>query len=219
MTTRSRIVRGLLASAAALCASALSASATTAGAQFRAAQALQRPVEPMVGAGGSLALDRAGNALGNGLNVLAGLTLHSGALPFGVRVAVSGQHFPAQTGRVDRTTTVTGGFAQLLGAHLGATLGVPTGVVRPYAVAGVGYYGFRSRRNVEQAVAGNATTFTPVRQSETAWGVSGGVGVRGGVYGLKVFVEARLDDVFTGDGGAFGATQLRVIPVTAGFAF
>ena len=39
------------------------------------------------------------------------------------------------------------------------------------------------------------------------------------MYGVKGVVELRVENVFVGHGDAFGENQLRVIPLTAGFAF
>lgn len=196
----------------------VAATAGPAGAQYRAAQALQRPLNFEVGAGGSVPLGKADKALATGFNALAAATLHHRALPFGVRGALSYQRFGAKTGRVDAVTTVRSGYAQLAGATLDATLGLPTGVLRPYVVGGGGIYDFRSRRNVVQIVGGDALVTTALRQSETPWGLNAGIGMRGGLGGLDAFAEIRIDNTFTKN-GAFGGERLRVVPVTLGIRF
>jgi hypothetical protein len=209
----SRIVGGLVGVVV-----ASAAVAGPAAAQYRAAQAQQRPLNFEVGAGPSVPLGSADKALTTGVNVLAAATLHHRTLPFGVRGAISYQHFGAKTGRVDPVTTIRRGNGQIFGGTLGAILDVPTGVLRPYVLGGVGYYGFRSKRSVSQLVGGDATVVSTVRQSDSNWGFNAGLGMRGGLGALDAFLEVRLDDMRT-ESGAFGSQRLRVVPVTLGVRF
>jgi hypothetical protein len=193
-------------------------AAAPAGAQYRAAQALQRPVNYVAGVGATVPTGNAGRALGTGWNVLAGVTVNRAGLPVGLRASASYQRFPAKTGLANDTTALAGGRGHLFGAMLDATVDLPAGAVRPYVIAGVGYYGFGSQQVVERLFGGVAIARFTERQSESTWGINGGVGMRGGLGALDAFVELRVDNVFTTD-GAFGAKQLRVLPLSVGVRF
>jgi hypothetical protein len=215
--------KGLVAAASAVVGIALTSAvaAAPAGAQYRAAQALQRPVNYVAGVGATVPTGNAGRALGTGWNVLAGVTVNGAALPVGLRASASYQRFAAKIGSADSITTISEGYGDLLGATLAATLDLPSGVVRPYVMLGGGYYALRARRSVQRIVrdpGGDFLVETTERESDGSWGVSGGVGMRGGLGALDAFVELRVDNVFTTD-GAFGAKQLRVLPLSVGVRF
>lgn len=197
---------------------ASAAAAGPARAQYGAAQAQQRPLNFEVGAGPSVPLGSADKALTTGFDVLAAASLHSRSFPIGLRGGVSYQRFGAKTGRVDPVTTIRSGNGQLSAATLDATFSVPTGTFRPYVLAGVGYYDFRSRRSVSQIVGGDVTVVSTLRQSDSRLGFNAGLGMRGGLGALDAFLEVRLDDMRT-EAGAFGSKRLQVVPVTLGVRF
>ncbi len=89
------------------------------------------------------------------------------------------------------------------GGLLNGTIGLPLGIARPYAIAGVGLINHNppSEDHGDHAHEGEGGT-------EFAWNVGGGI--RFGLGGLNVFAEARLLDAGAGH---------RAVPITFGISF
>jgi hypothetical protein len=116
-------------------------------------------------------------------------------------------------GRNRSTQTVAGapdtlfiGDLSLLGFTANAQLytGSPTSLVRPYVIAGVGPYRIENKG----VLYGQSVT-----ASATKMGVTGGIGVTVNALVTRLFVEARVHNVFAEGGSA------RVYPLTVGFFF
>lgn len=101
------------------------------------------------------------------------------------------------------------GDVDLIGASADVTLGASSGVIRPYAIGGVGVY----RRRVSQDVEGAVEEFQALRRSETDVGFNGGLGLRLALGGLSAFAEARYYSV------ASTPERTNFIPITVGIAF
>ena len=85
------------------------------------------------------------------------------------------------------------------------------GPVRPYIMAGVGAYNFKT----DVSGIPGATSAT-----DTRFGVSGGGGLvvkMGSV--VSAYVEGHIDNVFSDKGGFVNAKQIQVVPVTFGIVF
>lgn len=143
---------------------------------------------------------------GNGFNALAGVTLSAPLMPVGLRVDGSFNRFgmAEEVGDVDANYQVLAGTAN-------AVFSLPTpGLVQPYLLAGVGVYNTKlTGDDVGAAV-----------ESQTNFGINGGVGVNLSLGGLSLFGEARMHNVFvseqTIDDITFEAEDIRMIPVTVG---
>lgn len=84
---------------------------------------------------------------------------------------------------------------------------IPNGPVRPYLTAGLGAYHLRS-----DAGGGSST-------SDTRFGVNGGAGVDVAIGRVRAFVQGRVDNVYTSEGGAIDAKSIQLVPVTLGLEF
>ncbi|MCU0627647.1 MAG: porin family protein [Gemmatimonadaceae bacterium] len=86
---------------------------------------------------------------------------------------------------------------------------VPAGPIKPYVIGGVGYYASTYNRDAI------TDTF-----DERRFGWNAGAGVKFGLSGASLFIEARVHNV--SDGGLplnGGRTNARYIPVTVGIFF
>lgn len=101
------------------------------------------------------------------------------------------------------------GDVDLIGASADVTLGMTSGVLRPYVVGGVGVY----RRRVSQDVEGAVEEFRNLRESETDIGFNGGLGLRLAFAGIGLFAEARYYSVSS------EPERTNFVPITVGVAF
>jgi len=86
---------------------------------------------------------------------------------------------------------------------------MPAGPVRPYVVAGLGVYNFKT----------DVTGIPNASNTDTRFGVNGGAGLVVKLGSLvSGYVEGRLDNVFS-QKGLIKSDQVQVIPVTFGVVF
>jgi hypothetical protein len=137
-----------------------------------------------VGGGFAIPTGDAGDVLNTGLHAQASFNLGLPLLP-DLRLDGIYQTYDAEVG--DGSTDVLGGSVNLL-------LDLPLVVIKPYVLAGVGYYDVSQ----EAEVGG-----VDVEASSSDFGFTGGVGLRVALGRLGVFGEARVlsilgeDDNFT----------------------
>lgn len=153
-----------------------------------------------VAAGVSAPLSDFGKAAESGYHVAGLLTIGMPLLPVGARLEASFSEFNYKTSNNDAK-------ARILYATANAELSAP-GIIAPYLIGGVGMY---------HATAECATCTT----SSTKIGFNGGGGLKIGLAGFSVFVEARVHYIGGAsdptNGGVKSSTQF--IPVSAGVTF
>lgn len=185
-----------------------------------AAQSAERPIRLVVSGGMQLPTGSFADYHDFGVQANAGVQLNVGGLRlrpelsysrFGfkelseVLTGLAGAPGGASTGArrdaySDAVTTLLGGFANL-------ELPFGSGRVQPFVLAGVGAV----------KVASDATAST-VFFSDVNASLNVGAGFRLRLGGISGLIEARLNNVPTGDPRAF-FKDLRTIPVTFGFVF
>jgi opacity protein-like surface antigen len=161
-----------------------------------------------LGGGVSVPVSDARDAFKTGFNGQGFVRFNLKMLPIAPRVDFTFSKFNVDDAKL--ITTGTTGTGQLLAgvANLQYSL-IRGGPVRPYIVAGVGAYNFKTELD---NVANGST-------SDTRFGVNGGAGVVFKLgHTLSAYVEGRLDNVFT-DKGVIATDQIQVVPVTFGVVF
>lgn len=86
------------------------------------------------------------------------------------------------------------------------------GPVRPYVLAGVGAFNIRDLIDPD---GGGAN----VTQAVTRLGLDGGAGVSFRMGRISGFVETRIQNVYTKDGGMINTKSISAFPVTFGLVF
>ena len=165
-----------------------------------------------LGGGVSVPVSDAADAFKTGFNGQGFVRFNLKVLPIAPRVDFTFSKFNlADDVKVGTTgTTGTTGTSQMLAgvANLQYSL-IRSGPVRPYIVAGLGAYNFKT--DLDNAASGST--------SDTRFGVNGGAGVVFKLgHALSAYVEGRLDNVFT-DKGLIATDQIQVVPVTFGVVF
>lgn len=159
-------------------------------------------VRGILGAGVSFPVgDFAQVADDGGGNALAGIEWFPTNRNLGIRVDGTYQRFctNACTGAEDLDIR-----RQILNGNVSGFWAVPTGdgaPVRPYVLAGAGVYNHKLQG--DDVPAGSD-------ESQTDFGVSGGLGLTMNIRSLAVFAEGRYHNIFT-DGNDF-----QYIPITVG---
>ncbi len=149
-----------------------------------------------VGAGLTMPMGDYGDAASVGFHGMGNVLFGLGTGPLAVRVDVAYHRTGLEQG-VDGHTALAGGMASVV-------YKIPaTGQIKPYVLAGLGYY------NVKLDVTGIGST----DESNLAFG--GGAGLTFGMSGASLFVEARYLTVQEGD--TFAATNF--LPLTVGIRF
>jgi hypothetical protein len=162
------------------------------------AQATPAPVVVMLTAGLVMPMGDHDNLYNAGFNLAGGVEFSPRTLPFGVRGELGYSRFGAETFRLPdegggelSIEPKSSNLAVTVNALLGPT--VPSTQIRPYALAGVGFYntseGARIRID-DFRVSGS--------ESEGSVGFNGGAGVRFQFVGFSSFIEARYHHVLKG---------------------
>ena len=60
---------------------------------------------------------------------------------------------------------------------------------------------------------------SPSANSDTRFGVNGGAGVTFKLGRIALYVQGRVDNIYTSDGGVIDTKSIQVIPVTLGVEF
>lgn len=222
--TRARFAGALLAASAALATPALAQTADPS----------QRPIRFGVGGGVALPVGDFKDGVDvaavkrdfkQGFAGQAFAELRAPGTPFGFRAAVSLNRFQAGDVTVARTTpigtapsTAPDGYSQILAGLANVTLQLPTGPIRPYALAGVGAFNLKNTANVAIAPGGGAL-IAGSDQTSTSFGINGGAGVLLRLGRIEGFVEARLTNVYTKAEKFANLKNVQFVPVTVGLSF
>ena len=143
---------------------------------------------------------------GLGYNVLAGVKLQTPVLPIAVR-------FDGQYDQFSSPLSVYQSRIYSLTAN--AEYEVPTPFVRPYLVAGGGYYHITARYFDPTARPGAPNE---IDAPTNGAGVNGGLGIRSGLGGIGLFGEWRYHYIFAG-GARNPAGHTSYAPFTFGVMF
>lgn len=158
--------------------------------------AAQQKIEFGIGAGLTLPTGDYNDGAGTGFHGTGAVLFGLGTGPLAVRVDLS-YHRTGLDEDVDGNTSLLGGMASLV-------YNVPsTGQVKPYLLAGLGYY----------QVKLDVTGVLEADESNLAWG--GGAGLALALRSATLFAEVRYNSVTEGD--TFTATNF--IPITVGIRF
>ncbi|HEY6196633.1 MAG TPA: outer membrane beta-barrel protein [Candidatus Eisenbacteria bacterium] len=166
-----------------------------------------------LGGGVSVPVSDAKDAFKTGFNGQGFARLNLKGLPISPRVDFTFSKFDVSSAKLAAPGATAGasGTGQILAgvANLQYFL-MPGGPARPYIVAGVGAYNFKT----DISGIPGATS-----KSDTRFGVNGGAGVLV-KFGSMVsaFVEGRIDNVFS-QKGFVNSDQIQVVPVTFGIVF
>lgn len=140
-------------------------------------------------------LDDIGNV---GFTLGGGVEFGASSLPFGLRAELGytrfgevDASFPDGSGGTVTVKARPSNLAVTLNAIMGPT--VPAGRVRPYAIAGVGFYNAK----LDASVAGGGFDASG-GDSKGGFGLNGGGGVRFQFVGFSSFIEARYHYLFKG---------------------
>lgn len=191
---------------------ALAALSLTAAATLRA-QTSARPYSLGVAAGAAIPTGDLADGSNTGYNVTGHIGFALPALPFDARLEMSYNNFTVQKSQIagtgiDAASTRSLGF---IGDVL-YTLPLPSAVIRPYVIGGVGLY------NDKLAATSQGVTESI---NENELGVNGGAGVRIPLTRLTPFAEIRYHHVRVGHKIQGGGTtsSISYVPITFGVSF
>lgn len=176
---------------------AIAFAATSAAAQVRGVVGVGLSV-PV----GDFADETGGAAQSGGGTALAGLEWVPAGRTFGLRV--DGAYNRFCTSACDEAGGDLDVRYRFLNANLNGLMELPVGAdgnLRPYLLAGIGIYGYRLEGDdVPAAVA----------ESQTDFGVNGGLGVTYQLGRVGLFTEGRFHNVFA------TGSDLQYVPITVG---
>lgn len=162
-----------------------------------------------VGGGATIPTGNGGNTVKTGINGQAYALVQ---LPgfFALRFNFGYQKFDYQN-----VLGTTPGTREIYSGVGGLQINLLHGPVRPYITAGVGAFDIKGLTDTSAAT----TTGTSSTLSRINFGVDAGAGLALALGRVSAFVEGRVQNVYTKDGGFIkSAKQINVIPVTFGLA-
>jgi opacity protein-like surface antigen len=196
-TKAGRRVRAIAVAACALAALATSASAQSGWRKERHHR--QRAMASVkIGAfgGATFATGMTRNGIDPGWNAGVVLDVTTPRLPVGFRLSGAHYHLLPSTATANGAVKLWGGDLNLLFTPRGQF------PLKPYLTGGIGLY--RVTNNIT-----SVTNIAPGPDTKFSW--NGGIGIRGGIGSLGVFLEGRYLQIFT------TGHDVRLIPVTFGF--
>jgi hypothetical protein len=104
----------------------------------------------------------------------------------------------------------TQGESQVLGGLANISINLLKGPIRPYVMAGLG--AFHVRNELQTSGEPDETS------SQTRFGIDGGAGLAIKIMKLELFVEGRVQNVYT-ERGMIDTKSIQTIPVTFGIVF
>jgi opacity protein-like surface antigen len=164
-----------------------------------------------VGGGVAVPVSDAKDALKNGWNGLAYARAQLPGMPFSFGVNVTFQQFDFK-----HTTVSTSGYGStpespntsMLAGVGDVKIDLMKGMIQPYLLAGIGVYNVKA-----DDTGGTSST------SDTNFGINGGAGIALRLSQLRLYVQGRVDNVYTSSTGAITAKSIQVVPVTVGLEY
>jgi opacity protein-like surface antigen len=195
--TKERFMRTIysVALGLALCAAALPLSAQG------------RLVQVGFGGGMSVPTSNAKEAFENGIHGRGFVLVDLPGLP-SLRFDLSATKFDWKEAIAGGPTTT--GESQVLGGLANISINLLKGPIRPYVMAGLG--AFHIRNELQSSGEPDETS------SQTRFGIDGGAGLAIKIMRLEMFVEGRIQNVYT-ERGVIDTKSIQTIPVTFGIIF
>ena len=162
------------------------------------AQTTSSPVTVTLAAGAAMPMGDLSDQAKTGFTAGGGVEFGASTLPFGLRAELLYTRFGEKTATItdpDLGTISASVRPSNLNINLNAVIAptVPAAQIRPYAIAGVGFY----NTTVDGSFSGGGQSFSG-DVSKGGLGLNGGAGVRFQFVGFSSFVEARYHHVFKG---------------------
>ena len=179
----------------ALCAAALPLSAQG------------RMVQVGFGGGMSVPTSNAKEAFENGVHGRGFVLVDLPGLP-SLRFDLSATKFDWKEAIAGGPTTT--GESQVLGGLANISINLLKGPIRPYVMAGLG--AFHIRNELQSSGELDETS------SQTRFGIDGGAGLAIKIMRLEMFVEGRIQNVYT-ERGLIDTKSIQTVPVTFGIIF
>ena len=159
------------------------------------------------GGGMSVPTSNAKEAFENGVHGRGFMLLNIPGLP--------AFRFDLSATKFDWKETVVGsatmqGESQVLAGLANLSIDLFKGPIRPYVMAGVGAFHIRNELQAE----GEADE----TNSQTRFGIDGGAGLAIKIKRLEMFVEGRVQNVYT-ERGVIDTKSIQTVPVTFGIIF
>jgi opacity protein-like surface antigen len=202
--------RRLMPSLATIAALVLGATAACAQMQGMPSSYHERMFHIGIGGGASIPIADAKDALKNGYTAHAWVSLTPPILPVTLRAAIDYQKSDLGTVTTRTFTGVPGptGNNQVIAGLANMRINLMRGVVEPYITAGLGGY------SVKTDPSGTGTP----SESKVHFGINGGAGLAVRISQIHVYVEGRVDNVYT-DKGAIDTKTIQLVPVTLGISY
>ncbi len=108
--------------------------------------------------------------------------------------------------------TLSGSTRSQLGGIASLKFDLLRGPVRPYLLGGVGAFSIRDAVNVSGSSVDSTLSTTQI-------GLDGGGGISFKLGRLRGFVESRIQNVYTKDGGVINTKSIQAFPITFGLIF
>jgi opacity protein-like surface antigen len=189
----------------ALCAAAMPLSAQLPG------MGLISSRKPLVqvgfGGGMSVPTSNAKEAFENGVHGRGFMLLNIPGLP-SFRFDLSATKFDWKEAVIGSATMQ--GESQVLAGLANLSIDLFKGPIRPYVMAGVGAFHIRNELQAEGE--------TDETSSQTRFGIDGGAGLAFKIKRLEMFVEGRVQNVYT-ERGVIDTKSIQTVPVTFGIIF
>ena len=163
-----------------------------------------------IGGGVSVPVSDVKSALDNGFAGQGFIRFGPPGTPFAARLDFTFQSFDLKSVKTSSSasTTTQGGTSQVFGGLAQMQFDLMHGPIRPYLLAGIGAYNV----NVNPDDPSIAST------SDTRFGINGGAGLAMQVSVIRLYIEGRVDNVYTQE-GLIDANSIKTIPVTFGIAY
>ena len=160
------------------------------------------------GGGMSVPTSNAKEAFENGVHGRGFMLVNLPGLP-SLRFDLSATKFDWKEAVVGGGATAEG-QSQVLGGLANMSINLLKGPIRPYVMAGVG--AFHIRNELQTSGEPDETS------SQTRFGIDGGAGLAIKIMRLEMFVEGRIQNVYT-ERGMIDTKSIQTIPVTFGIIF
>lgn len=158
-----------------------------------------------LGGGVSVPVSDAKGAFKNGVNGQGFVCLNLAALPIRPRLDFTFQKFDRKSVAVTGPAVPGAGTSSVLAGVANIQVPLHRGGFEPYIVVGLGAY------NVKSDAASSST-------SETQFGVNAGAGALLRLGIVSLYLEGRIDNVYS-NSGVINTNTIQVVPVTFGIVY